>query len=205
MILFAVAIPFSLLTQYFAERKQSVVFTLVFSILFPLLSIPIYRKFSLSFEFYYFAFLLLVLMGIAYVDFLTEGIPQLYTHTGIVLGVIFSYFTKFPGLKSSLWGAGIGLVTFGILKLISDMMMRKESFGLGDIKLLTMIGAFGGPYLLLVGIVGGSFIGLIYAMWRILKTGEKRVPFGPFISLAAYLGIIFRPEILKFLQKILVS
>lgn len=205
MILFAVAIPFSLLTQYFAERKQSVVFTLVFSILFPLLSIPIYRKFSHSFEFYYFAFLLLVLMGIAYVDFLTEGIPQLYTHTGIVLGVIFSYFTKFPGLKSSLWGAGIGLVTFGILKLISDMMMRKESFGLGDIKLLTMIGAFGGPYLLLVGIVGGSFIGLIYAIWRILKTGEKRVPFGPFISLAAYLGIIFRPEILKFLQKILVS
>ena len=205
MILFAVAIPFSLLTQYFAERKQSVVFTLVFSILFPILSIPIYRKFSLSFEFYYFAFLLLVLMGIAYVDFLTEGIPQLYTHTGIVLGVIFSYFTKFPGLKSSLWGAGIGLVTFGILKLISDMMMRKESFGLGDIKLLTMIGAFGGPYLLLVGIVGGSFIGLIYAIWRILKTGEKRVPFGPFISLAAYLGIIFRPEILKFLQKILVS
>ena len=138
-------------------------------------------------------------------DFLTEGIPQLYTHGGIVIGLILSYFTRFPGLKSSLIGAGIGLVTFLILKLISDAMMKKESFGLGDIKLLTMVGAFGGPYLLIVGIVGGSFIGLIYGIWRILKTGNKRVPFGPFISIATYLGVILKPQILHFVAKLLVS
>lgn len=138
-------------------------------------------------------------------DFLTEGIPQLYTHSGIILGLILSYFTNFPGLKSSLIGAGVGAITFVILKVVSDALMKKESFGLGDVKLLTMIGAFGGPYLLLVGIIGGAFIGLLFGVWRILKTGEKRVPFGPFISIAAYLGIILQPQIQQFLAKLLVS
>ena len=193
------------MTRFFAEKRQSIVFPLIFSLVFLLLSIPIFRKFSLGFEFFYFSLFTLILLGIAYVDFLTEGIPQLYTHGGIILGLVLSYFTRFPGLKSSLIGAGIGALAFVILKVISDALMKKESFGLGDIKLLTMVGAFGGPYLLLVGIVGGSFIGVIYGIWKILKTGDKRVPFGPFISVASYLGVIFQPQIQHFVAKLLVS
>jgi len=139
------------------------------------------------------------------VDFLTEGIPQLYTHSGIALGVIFSYFTTYPGLKNSLMGAGVGIVLFFVFKFIADMMMRKEAFGLGDVKLLAMIGAFGGPYLLLTAFIGGSIIGAILGLIKYAVKGDNRLPFGPFISIAAYLGIVFREDILFIVRKILVA
>ncbi len=205
IIFFLVGIPFAILARYLAERTQSVFFPPVFSAIFVLTSYPLYLKFHNSFEFYYFSFLLILLLGTAYVDFLTEGIPQLFTHSGIVLGVVFSYFTKFPGLKNSLIGAAVGIALFLLVKFLADMMMRKESFGLGDVKLLTMIGAFGGPYLLLTAFIGGSFLGAFFGLIKYAIKGDNRLPFGPFISIAAYLGIVFRENILSFVRKILVA
>jgi len=205
VIFFLIGNAFALLSGFLSERTFHPYFPPLFSFVYVFLSYPLYLKFHGSFEFYYYSLLLLLLLGIAYVDFLTEGIPRIFTHSGIVLGLILSYFTKLPGFKNSVIGASSGILLLLATKFLADMLMKKEALGLGDVKLLAMLGAFGGPYLLLTAFIGGSFIGAILGVIKYFMTGDNRLPFGPFISIAAYLGVLFRENILFFVRKILVA
>ena len=60
---------------------------------------------------------------------------------GIVVGLLFSFFTE-PGPLSSLIGILLGA---GVLYLIAEIYYRlrhEEGLGMGDVKMLAMVGAF---------------------------------------------------------------
>jgi leader peptidase (prepilin peptidase)/N-methyltransferase len=72
--------------------------------------------------------------------------------------------------------------------------------GGGDIKLLAMIGAFLGWQSLLFVIFTSSLIGSIFGLAMIgfkKKNRQTKIPFGPFLSLAALLYLFFQAEILR--------
>jgi leader peptidase (prepilin peptidase)/N-methyltransferase len=129
--------------------------------------------------------LLVVLFG---TDLETHRLPNVLTIPGAVVGVLFSVWVA-PGLRSSLAGVVLG---GGLLLAVRWGWKRAkgvEAMGLGDVKMLAMIGAFLGWrevwIVLFLASVGGALVGvgLVTLGGRSLKS---MLPFGTFLALAAF-------------------
>jgi len=93
-----------------------------------------------------------------------------------------------------LFGGGIlYAVAWGYMALT-----KREGMGGGDIKLLAMIGAFLGWQSLLYVIFSSSVAGCVVggiAMVKQGRGGQTRIPFGPFLAIAALSYLFFQEQI----------
>ena len=125
-------------------------------------------------------------------------LPNTITLPGIVVGLAFSVFTE-PGWLPSLIGI---LVGGGVLYAIAEAYYRlrhEEGLGMGDVKMLAMIGAFLGWKLTLVTLMMASFAGSAVGLALIaLRRGSMKyaLPFGTFLAMGAVLAAIFGPSFL---------
>lgn len=90
-------------------------------------------------------------------------------------------------------GAGIGFTILLGLGLLSFAMLKQKGMGGGDIKLFTVVGVVIGPFPVLVVLVSASVLSLLYVGvdFMITKKLKRKLPFGPFIALAALLVYIY--------------
>jgi leader peptidase (prepilin peptidase)/N-methyltransferase len=115
-------------------------------------------------------------------------LPNVITLPGIVVGLASSVFLP-PGWVSALIGV---LVGGGVLFAIAEAYYRirgQEGLGMGDVKLLAMIGAFLGWKLVLLTLVFASFTGSLAGMLMIVsgRGGMKyALPFGTFLTVGAF-------------------
>ncbi len=134
------------------------------------------------------------LIILSVIDMQLMIIPDRFSLGLIGLGVAFAWLNpNFSGVwwekeLASLLGAGVGL--FGVLAiaLLGTWMFKKEAMGGGDVKLMAGIGAFIGWQGVITTVVLGSFFGLVYALYAMVRHGKKggdAIPFGPFLSLGA--------------------
>lgn len=93
----------------------------------------------------------------------------------------------------ALVGAGIGFTILLLLGLLSFAMLKQKGMGGGDIKLFTVVGVVIGPLPVLVVLVSASVLSLLYVGvdFMITKKFKRKLPFGPFIALAALLVYIY--------------
>ena len=91
------------------------------------------------------------------------------------------------------WGlvsaVGVGLLML-LISLVFDKLTGKESLGGGDIKLLFMTGLYMRPGVTLFNLMLSCFVGLFIA----LGLKKDKIPFGPSISIAVFLSILFGSE-----------
>jgi leader peptidase (prepilin peptidase)/N-methyltransferase len=128
-----------------------------------------------------------ILVALFWTDFETHRLPNLFTIPGTAVGLAFSLFLP-PGIAASLAGVALG---GGVLLLLRWVWLRAtgvEGMGLGDVKMLAMIGAFLGWQQVLVVLflssVSGSIAGLLLvARGRSMKSS---IPFGAFLAAAAF-------------------
>lgn len=131
--------------------------------------------------------LVCILIALFGIDLEHQILPNSITLPGIVIGVLFSLIAA-PGIKDALIGVLIG---GGILYAIAGayyLWRREEGMGMGDVKMLAMIGAFLGWKAVLVTLVlasfSGAFIGL--GMMAVQRGGMKyALPFGTFLALGS--------------------
>ncbi len=91
-------------------------------------------------------------------------------------------------------GAGISIAMAGGYALVR----KSAGLGMGDIKLLAVLGIWFGPYVLMVLVIGsilGAVIGLAAAGRRGPSEGPVRVPFGPFLAIAALMVSIWGAQL----------
>jgi leader peptidase (prepilin peptidase)/N-methyltransferase len=135
-----------------------------------------------------FACALIVLFAI---DLRHRILPNVITLPGIAVGFIASWFLP-PGWLSSLLGV---LAGGGILLGIAEAYRRvrgQEGLGMGDVKMLAMIGAFLGWKAVLVTLILSSFSGAFIGV--ILLSAQKRgmkfaLPFGTFLAIGALIAM----------------
>ena len=136
--------------------------------------------------------LLIVLFGI---DLEHQILPNSITLPGIVAGLILSTAAP-PGIRDAFLGVLLGA---GVLYAIAGayyLWRREEGLGMGDVKMLAMIGAFLGWKAVLVTLVLSSFSGALIGLALIAsqRGGMKlALPFGTFLSLGA-LAAMFAGE-----------
>ena len=120
-------------------------------------------------------------------------LPNSITLPGIVVGFVCSFFLP-PGWRDALIGIVVG---GGVLYAIAEAYYRvrgQEGLGMGDVKLLAMIGAFLGWKLVLLTLVLASFAGSLAGGALILSgRGDMKyaLPFGTFLAVGALFAAMF--------------
>lgn len=166
-----------------------------------LLSVLCYHRWGLSPEalFMYILFSALLILSLIDLEFFI--LPDLITVPGIALGILSSFIREDITPIQSLVGAFMGFLLPLSVYLYYLKLRRMEGLGFGDVKLLSMIGAFTGVYGVLCALFLGSFIGLVFALPSVIKNRNIQfaIPFGPFLSLGCFLGILLKERLLGFL------
>lgn len=136
-----------------------------------------------------------VLMGLSLVDLEIYEIPDRFIAAGICIWAVSLILAEEP-LETLKMGAAGGF-TYGIgmlvISLIFDKVMGKESLGGGDIKLFFLTGLFLGPAVGLFNLILACIIGIGEA----LMMKNKRIPFGPAISLASYISLLVGGDVVN--------
>jgi leader peptidase (prepilin peptidase)/N-methyltransferase len=128
-----------------------------------------------------------VLIVLAFIDIDHRILPDSMTLTGIPLGVLASVWLP-PGWRDSLIGVAVG---GGVLWLIAEAYYRwrhVEGMGMGDVKMLAMIGAVLGWRAVIVTLVLSSCAGALVGVLLMSRTSEGAryaLPFGTFLSAGA--------------------
>jgi leader peptidase (prepilin peptidase)/N-methyltransferase len=126
-------------------------------------------------------------------------LPHAITLPGIAVGFAFSFFTE-PGWASSLAGAVIGGGTLLGIAYGYYFLRHEEGLGMGDFKMLAMIGAFLGWPLTLLTLMMASVSGSIVGVFLILtqRGGMKSaLPFGTFLALGAVIAATVGPDLVR--------
>ena len=138
------------------------------------------------------------------VDFRHRILPDVVTLPGIVAGFAASLLLP-PGPVSSLTGI---LVGGGSLFLINEAYYRirgHEGLGMGDVKMLAMIGAFLGWKLMVVTLFLGSFAGSLLGLLLItFRKGsmQSALPFGTFLALGALAASVVGDRLVEWYRSI---
>jgi leader peptidase (prepilin peptidase)/N-methyltransferase len=126
-------------------------------------------------------------------------LPNAITLPGIIAGFLFSLFTE-PGWTASLIGIVFG---GGLLYAIAEAYYRirhEEGLGMGDVKMLAMIGAFIGWQMTLLTLMTASLAGSVIGL-GLLATGrgsmKYALPFGTFLALGAAFAAVLGPGLLE--------
>ena len=145
-----------------------------------------------------YAMLFSALLVVTGIDLSHQIIPNVITLPGIVVGFLCAATILPVGAVNSLLGV---LVGGGILlgfAWISPYVFGKEGMGLGDVKLVAMVGAFLGwrqaLLTIMVGAVVGSVVGLTLIAFKVMRR-EHYIPFGPFLALGAVAALLFYREV----------
>lgn len=172
--------------------------------------------FGLSIQTLFYLIFISSLIAITFIDLEHMIIPNVITYPGIVVGILynailtnwnnagesisefnlnlsnfFSLLNEIP-ILDSIFGVILGGAILLLIATVYKIVKKRDGMGMGDVKLLAMIGAFFGWEGVLFVIFLGSILGSIIGITVIIsKKGDMRyaLPFGPFLSIAAVIYI----------------
>lgn len=127
------------------------------------------------------------------IDLELQILPNAITLPGIAVGFAFSLFAP-PGWLNSLIGIAIGGGLLYAIAAAYYVWRRQEGMGMGDVKMLAMIGAFLGweavVVTLILSTIAGAVVGIaLMAGGR--GTMKVALPFGTFLALGAFAAMLY--------------
>ena len=136
--------------------------------------------------------LVAILVALFGIDLEHQILPNVITLPGIAIGLMFSLIAS-PGWKDALVGAALGAAVLYGIAAAYYAVRREEGMGMGDVKMLAMIGAFLGWQGVLVTLVLSSFSGAAIGLALIAaqRGGMKlALPFGTFLAAGAVAAML---------------
>lgn len=158
-------------------------------LILALLFLGNFLRFGFSLEAVFSIALTGILFCLSLVDYDSLEIPNGFIITGLVMWIPYVIFSD-SGWKTTLISGLIGgVVIAGILLLVSLIFSHvtgKDGMGGGDIKLIFMVDLYLGIWVGWFHLILACIIGLII----VKASGRKKIPFGPSISMAAYISML---------------
>ncbi len=162
-----------------------------------LLFLACYWRFGLTLATVKFCVFSFLIVGLTFIDAEWKLLPDALTLPGFVVGLVFSLFVPmfdlfaslmllfFPAtfsgsswrtlsLIESLGGALVGAGFFHVIAIAYKRVRGREGMGLGDVKLMAMVGAFLGVRLTVLTIFGASLVGSIFGLVTVLMVWNRR-------------------------------
>jgi leader peptidase (prepilin peptidase)/N-methyltransferase len=139
---------------------------------------------------------LTLLLAIAVTDARSYIIPDELSLGGAVLGVALAALPGDPSMPDAVIGAVAGGGVLWLVAIFGTWALRKEAMGGGDIKMMTMIGAFLGWKGALLTVFLAALAGTLVFVPLALRS-QKLVPFGLFLALGAALALYLGDPLLE--------
>jgi len=133
------------------------------------------------------------------IDLEHQILPNVITLPGIAIGLVLSAIAP-PGLQSALIGAALGAAVLYAIAAGYYVVRKEEGMGMGDVKMLAMIGAFLGWQAVILTLVLSSFAGAVIGIALLATSrGTMRyaLPFGTFLALGALVAMLSGDAILS--------
>jgi len=150
-----------------------------------------------------------MILVLIYIDAEIQILPDVVDIPGIVIGAGIGALIQFrigyapdlmlsQSLIDSLAGALIGASVLFSIALAYRLVRKIEGMGLGDVKMIAMLGAVLGweplfPLLVVASVIGAVVGGVVAANSD--KGMQAAVPFGVFLGLAALVMLFFGPTL----------
>jgi leader peptidase (prepilin peptidase)/N-methyltransferase len=136
-----------------------------------------------------------------FVDIDEMWLPDRCTIGGMVLGPVFSFLlpsmqgaeSHVSGLLLSLLGLAFGFGLLWSVSFFGRLILKKDAMGFGDVKLMGALGAFLGYESIVFIVFLSSLLGSVIGVTLIAvgqREWQSRIPFGPYIALAAVIWIL---------------
>lgn len=151
-------------------------------------------KIGISLELVMYIILCCFLVVITIIDWKIYIIPDMAVFAIIVNRLVFFIFQEGFSIErflNILLGACSVSVPLLIISLIMDYILKKETMGGGDIKLLFAIGMYMTWPEMIFLIFTACVIALIYFFFATKKEIKSEIPFGPFLSCAWILVFLY--------------
>ena len=201
----------------YCRKKISLRYPLV-ELLTAAMFVLLFKRYGLTYDFFLYLVLVCGLIIATFVDIKHRIIPDEISIGGIVIGFILSSIKSFnlspfsfqlKPMINSLLGIFIGGGIIYLTGIIFDFFYFKvfknppiqgetESMGGGDVKLLAMIGAFLGWQKVLVTFFVAPLLGLVIGLINLMVKKDHTIPYGPFLSLAALVAMLWANKIIAF-------
>ena len=141
----------------------------------------------------------LALLVLFFTDLDLQLLPDAITLSGFVTGIAVAWFNPFLGhgdwrrVWLAIAGAGLGSGILWGLGALYTRLRGVEAMGMGDVKMMAMVGAFTGPAGVLFTIFAASVVGAVVGLTLIPLRGrtlKDALPFGCFLAPAALAALL---------------
>lgn len=134
------------------------------------------------------------LIALTFIDFEHQLLPDIITLPLLWLGLLINCFNVFTDLQTAVIGAVAGYMSLWLVAKAFELLTGKVGMGNGDFKLFALIGAWLGWQILPLIILLASFVGAVVGISLMLFKKHGRnvpIPFGPYLAIAGWLGLVF--------------
>ncbi len=145
---------------------------------------------------------IILLITLAIIDFRTYYLPNIYVFPFAAAGILFHLATK-AALLSPIFiiaGALVGFLSLYVIRLVANHYYKKDTLGLGDVKLMGAAGIWLGLdgilLALTIGAIAGMIHGVIYGLYlkhkhkKPVNFGQLNIPAGPGFIIGIFLASI---------------
>lgn len=171
-------------------------------IISALLPIFIFLQFGVTLP----AFALMIfswgLITLSFIDIQHQFLPDVITYCLLWIGLLLSLNHYFVSPVDAILGAIAGYLFLWCIAKIYLLLRKKEGMGLGDCKMLAMIGAWVGLNGLVSVLLIASFIGLIINLVLVLfkkSQYENPISFGPYLAIGGWCTAVYGQFILHWI------
>lgn len=141
-----------------------------------------------------------ILIAVFCIDLRHGIIPNRLTMSGGIIGGILAVLHGSSGILRAFTGALAGILILGGMALLGTLIFRRESLGMGDIKLGAVTGIFLGPFgnvlAIASAVILGGLWGTVALSCRKSRPGAE-IPFGPFIAAGCIIVLFWNDALLR--------
>jgi leader peptidase (prepilin peptidase)/N-methyltransferase len=141
----------------------------------------------------------LILICLTMIDCQHQLLPDTFTYALLWLGLLQNSLFHTIALSSSIYGAMVGYLMLWVIGSGYKLIRKIDGIGHGDYKLLAAIGAWFGPYLVIITLSVASLISLMVGLILLAThkmNRETPMSFGPYLAMVAFVILAIGPNAL---------
>ncbi|MGQ9838311.1 MAG: prepilin peptidase [Cyanobacteriota bacterium] len=151
------------------------------------------------------------LLALALIDWDTFLLPEELTRSGLLIGLVArlalpwlegsaSWAAMGRSLLGGIAGAVLGIWLLEGIGLLARWLLKREAMGLGDGKLMALIGMWLGWPGVVVSLMSGCLFGLL-GSGIMMQLGQARlgkpIPFGPYLAMGGGVAALVGPQLVE--------
>jgi leader peptidase (prepilin peptidase)/N-methyltransferase len=126
-------------------------------------------------------------------------VPPLHDNRAMGRTFAFSQGNVLGPLCACLVGMAVGALATWLAGVLGKLMFRREAMGVGDVKFMAALGGFLGWQPLLLTFFMAPLLGAAVGLIHMARTKEHHIPYGPFLSIAAAVAMLWGDRIFALL------